>query len=72
MNVIEDRLLRIDDCLRIVPLGKSTFWKYVAEGKLPAPIRLGKATMWKHSDMMAFVASGAVGHSEPQTPARAA
>lgn len=64
----EDRMLRIDDCLRIVPIGKSTFWKYVAQGKLPAPVRrLGKITMWRESDLLEWMAQ-----REPQTPAGAA
>jgi prophage regulatory protein len=53
----EDRLLRINDALQIIPIGRSTFWKYVAEGKLPQPIRLGKSTFWRHSDLMEWIAS---------------
>lgn len=66
---MEDRLLKIDDCLRIIPIGKSTFWKYVAEGKLPAPaVRLGKSTMWRATDLQAFIANGT---AETQTKAPA-
>jgi prophage regulatory protein len=55
---MEDRLLKIGDCLKIIPIGKSTFWKYVALGKLPQPVRLGTNTMWKESDLLKWMANG--------------
>jgi predicted DNA-binding transcriptional regulator AlpA len=61
---MEDRLLKINDCLKIIPIGKSTFYEKVKEGKLPQPVHIDASTFWRYSDLMAFVAS----MSEPQTP----
>jgi predicted DNA-binding transcriptional regulator AlpA len=42
----------------IVPVSKSTWWKWCAEGKAPAPIKLGeRTTVWRSEDIKAFVES---------------
>jgi len=49
--------LRIHQVLHFIPIGKSTWWKWVAEGKAPKPIKLGiKTTAWKAQDIAAFIA----------------
>jgi predicted DNA-binding transcriptional regulator AlpA len=54
---MEDRLLKIDDCLHIIPIAKSTLWKRVKEGQLPQPVHIEASTFWKHSDLMTFIAN---------------
>lgn len=54
-----DRLLRIGQVLELVPVGKSTWWAWVASGKAPRPIRLGRCTCWRYSDVMDFIEGGA-------------
>ncbi|MBW2187323.1 MAG: AlpA family phage regulatory protein [Deltaproteobacteria bacterium] len=50
------RLLRIKQVLEIIPLGKSTVWKMVAEGKFPQPIKLSeRCTAWRESDVVAWM-----------------
>jgi prophage regulatory protein len=66
---MEDRLLKIDQCFELIPIGKSTWWQRVASGELPQPVKLGTSTRWKHSELMAFIANLP---AEPQKPARAA
>jgi len=40
----------------IVPVGKSTWWKWVQEGKAPSPIKLGpRVTVWRSEDVRKFV-----------------
>lgn len=40
----------------IVPVGKSTWWKWVQEGKAPAPIKLGpRVTVWRSDEVRKFV-----------------
>jgi len=40
----------------IVPVGKSTWWKWVQEGKAPSPIELGpRVTVWRSEDVRQFV-----------------
>jgi prophage regulatory protein len=57
--MVEDRLLKIKDCLKIIPIARSTWWEKVKEGTLPAPMKIGASTFWKHSDLMKFIADGA-------------
>jgi len=47
-----DRLLKIGEVLKIIPVSKSTWWKWIREGKAPQPIRLGtRCTFWRQSDV---------------------
>jgi prophage regulatory protein len=68
----DDKLLKIDDVLQIIPIAKSTLWQKVKEGQLPQPVHIRKSAFWKHSDLMEFIASKAVGRSEPQGSSPAA
>jgi predicted DNA-binding transcriptional regulator AlpA len=48
----------------IVPVGKSTWWKWVQEGKAPAPIKLGsRVTVWRSEDVRQFVEHSCCGES---------
>lgn len=59
-----DGLLRINQIIGdkkrgipgLLPIGKSTFWQGVKDGRYPAPVRLGpKTTCWKASEILALV-----------------
>lgn len=51
-----DRLIRLKEVLEIVPVSKSTWWSWCAQGIAPASIKLtGKTTCWRLSDIMAFI-----------------
>lgn len=40
----------------IVPIGKSSWWAGVREGKFPAPVKLGpRTTAWRVEDIRALV-----------------
>jgi len=41
----------------LVPVSRSTWWQWVAEGKAPAPVRHGRCTFWRSSDLAEFIAS---------------
>lgn len=45
--------LRISDIAgKIVPVGKATLWRWVKEGKFPAPVKLnGTITAWCMADV---------------------
>jgi len=48
--------LRLPQILEIFPIGKSTWWKWVADNKAPKPIRLGpKTTAWRCEDIHNFI-----------------
>lgn len=42
----------------IIPVGKSTWWNGVKNGKFPKPIKLGeRTTAWKVEDIKALITS---------------
>ncbi|MBW2186923.1 MAG: AlpA family phage regulatory protein [Deltaproteobacteria bacterium] len=52
----KDSLLRMKQVLEIVPLGKSTVWKMVAENKFPQPVKLSeRCTAWRESDIQRWM-----------------
>lgn len=56
--VPEIRLLRIKQILEILPIGKSTWWQGVKDGRFPKPVKLGeRTTAWKVEDIKALIES---------------
>ena len=52
----ETGFLRLPTILEIFPIGKSTWWQGVKDGKFPKPIKLGKrTTAWKVEDIKALI-----------------
>ena len=52
----ETGYLRLPQILRLIPIGRSTWWNWVAHGKAPAGIKLGiKTTAWKAEDIREFL-----------------
>ncbi|MCW0101044.1 helix-turn-helix transcriptional regulator [Burkholderia pseudomallei] len=50
------RILRIEDACIKLGMPRSTFYRAVALGELPKPIKLGeKATGWVESELDAFI-----------------
>jgi prophage regulatory protein len=42
----------------LVPVGKSTWWLWVKQGKAPQPVKLAEhTTVWRLSDIEAFIES---------------
>jgi predicted DNA-binding transcriptional regulator AlpA len=41
----------------MLSMGRSTFWREVKIGRLPAPIKLGGLTRWRVADLHACVAA---------------
>lgn len=40
----------------LIPVGRSTWWRWVRDGKAPPPIKLGpRTTAWRAEDVLAFV-----------------
>lgn len=53
-----DRLLRVGQVLELIPVAKSTWWGWVASGKAPAQVKLGRCSLWKYSDIASFMENG--------------
>lgn len=42
----------------LIPVKKSTWWKGVADGRFPQPVKLGpRVTAWRVEDIRALIAS---------------
>ena len=49
-------LLRLKQVLRLVPIGASTWWLWVRQGKAPASIKLGPhTTAWRARDVLEMI-----------------
>ena len=47
-----DGYVRLDTILKIIPVGRSTWWKGVREGRFPKPVKLGpRTTAWRVKDI---------------------
>jgi predicted DNA-binding transcriptional regulator AlpA len=53
-----DALLTVKEVRLLTKLGESTIWRYVAEEKIPAPVKIGKAVRWKTSVIAEWIANG--------------
>jgi prophage regulatory protein len=52
----ETGFLRINDVLKIIPIGRSSWWAGVAAGKYPKSVKLGpKTTVWRVEDIRALI-----------------
>jgi len=53
---VDEKMLRIKQVLKIIPVSKSTWWAGVKSGKFPKPMKLGaRTTVWLLSDIQALV-----------------
>jgi predicted DNA-binding transcriptional regulator AlpA len=50
-----NRLLRLPDVLKLIPVSKSCWWSWVADNKAPPPVRLGRTTAWRYIDLLNFI-----------------
>ena len=48
------------ECAAFLAISRATFWRRVADGTLPRPIKLGGATRWKTDDLIAAVDTDAL------------
>lgn len=56
-------LARLPVVLRVTGLGRSTIYRWIADGSFPAPVRLGpRAVAWRWSDLDRWTQSRATTH----------
>jgi prophage regulatory protein len=55
-----NRLLRLPDVLKLIPVSKSCWWSWVADNKAPSPVRLGRTTAWRYRDLLVFIEQGLI------------
>ncbi len=57
-NYIDQGFLRLPGVLKLVPVGKSTWWAGVRAGRFPKGVKLGpNTTAWRAEDIMKLMES---------------
>ena len=52
----ETGFVRLPQILTVIPVGKSTWWAGVKEGRFPQPVKLGaNTTAWRVEDIRTFI-----------------
>lgn len=55
----------------IIPIGKRTFLKKVAEGEIAKPVKFGRCSLWRKSDIDKLIDKiGGVPHSQSMEPSK--
>lgn len=54
MTVTEKILVPAAEAAALLSMGKSTFWREVAKGTIPEPVKIGGLTRWRVSDLQRF------------------
>ena len=53
---VSKKLLRINQVLALVPVGRSSWWEGCRTGRYPKPIKLGpRTTVWRAEEIKAFI-----------------
>ena len=53
---VSKKLLRINQVLALVPVGRSSWWEGCRTGRYPKPVKLGpRTTVWRAEDIAAFI-----------------
>ena len=55
MTETEKILVPASEAAALLSMGKSTFWREVAKGTVPQPIKLGGLTRWRVADLQRSV-----------------
>ena len=52
------RIIRLKDVIKMTSLGRSTVYKYIAEGTFPKPVSLGdRCVGWLESEVLDWIVS---------------
>ena len=52
-----DQLLTDREAASILDCGRSTLWRWAAEGIVPKPLKIGGMSRWRQSDIEAVIAT---------------
>jgi prophage regulatory protein len=54
----ENGFVRLSTIIKIIPIGKTTWWAGVKSGRYPQPVKLGtRVTAWRVEDIRTFIES---------------
>lgn len=49
------RFLNMHDALKLTSLGKTYFFKLIADGKFPQPVKLGRRSAWPEAEVLRWM-----------------
>lgn len=52
-------LLPAEGVAVLLSVGRAHVWKLLASGRLPEPLKLGRATRWRRDELLAWIEAGA-------------
>ncbi len=50
-----DRLLKVGEAAEVLAISIPSFWRRVADGSIPKPIKFGKSSRWLHSEIQEVI-----------------
>ncbi|KAA0259079.1 AlpA family phage regulatory protein [Deferribacter autotrophicus] len=53
--MFQEKLLKLSEVLKIIPVSKSTWYEGIKKGVFPPPIKLGRSSFWKSSDILKLI-----------------
>lgn len=53
----EGLLIRVEEVVRRSSLSKATIYRLVMRGEFPAPVKVGRASLWRAADVATWAAS---------------
>ena len=51
MTTTDKILVPALEAAKLLSMGRSTFWREVAKGTIPAPVKIGGLTRWRVADL---------------------
>ena len=55
----DDRLLRLNEVLKLIPVSKSSWWKGIGAGIYPEPVKIGlRSVAWRYRDIKQLLEHG--------------
>ena len=54
-TTLNDPLYTARESAAFLTISEPTFWRHVAEGKIPRPIKLGHLSRWPRSELLAVI-----------------
>ncbi len=54
---MQEELIRDEEVAKLLSCGKSTVWRWAAEGTISKPVKIGGATRWLRSEIEAAISS---------------
>lgn len=58
MNDAEPLLLDAQHTARLLGICRAGVYRGVANGRIPAPVRIGRRTLWRRAELLAWVNAG--------------